>query len=363
MKTEEEVRPVIRTGTINRNSNSWRCEKEEPVQPRIRRPLKPIRSWREWLVRFDEATSYEEYLSLLHHGFRVSMRKDGYYGNEYTDADRVRTYLQIADGWNSTVSDATTEEHKENFHFGFDEKGREIRKSSADFLEEIQMKALNVVAAEFFKKMLRVECGADTMDPWHCELLQEGGLEDVMGFFRVVTNRLYRGVTIANLNCNGPFSNTQNILVDFLVRLTAYLFNWQERRPYYGSWVGPGEKERVDETNARYRKIVSEAQIWMIEVLSYLGLLDNLRRFELNKAHRKKFKEIATRRVKQSYREEPEPSITLREAWAGRSVAAELVFETLNRLQVEANARRREKAKEELAEAQEKVARLSRRID
>ncbi len=266
---------------------------EKEVLSAIAQTAPPIQNWKEWLVRLTWATSSQERESLLHIGFTVSLEPVGYREKRYGEADRIRTYLAIADGW--ADSNIKLREEEPKYVVDQDRNGNITRKTSSELRKQLACKAFNMLALNFFNLEL---WDGDREFRWQWEkvILSEELFPVIRNFFRPEKEQFGNDMVIRNLSRSREPSHNEERARNFLLNLAEFLWKWKEPNYRYIS-ADKEARQKYLEYLAEMRSRIESAKPWMVEVLANLQRLDALEEFilELNGSCLAKLEEIALR--------------------------------------------------------------------
>lgn len=253
------------------------------IHPLLTREVRPILNWYEFSVLWQEATTYEEMLGLLHIGFSLPYGSVGY-------VDRLIFYFNIADGWMDECSfQAPRDGDKEYQVVSVCERNE--TKKPCEFRRLLAHKAFDILCRHFFKAESDKSDGrfGTKQGKW---IASERLLPVIQHFFRVKENEREEKYG----NCNLHFwpeqrNHNEEHAIAFLLKLAKYIWEWKEKESW-GNWI-PSEMEK--EQAAEVRSRLDSAKPWMIEVLAGFQRLDVLRKWllELNEPCLTKLREIA----------------------------------------------------------------------
>ncbi len=315
------------------------------------RPVRPIDSWNEWLAHWDNCKTAEEMIGLLHAGFRVSIGPPYYGAHEYDPIDRVILYLEIADGWwnSDLLRNSSDERYQEiQYDFGRDQHGNNQKRSASEMRQIVARKAFDVLCQDFFRVDLHAGRQGFAGD-WRRVVASEKLFPVILNFFRATETRSSRQVEVRNLSLYGDVAPLEKLARQFLLGLVSFIWDYKSLVEQYGGTDPSRVKAREEEERLVAR--LTEAKPWTIEVLSFLGELDLLWRWELDEPSLDKLRELAlraelsTRLVLNSRRAK-----TIEEASVAGSRAAQFLI--LYRFDVE----ERKRLKAVLEAEQQKVA-------
>lgn len=262
------------------------------------RSVRFIAHWDEFVGLWNTASSIEQMIGLLHVGFNVPL--DGrrsrcdHLHRCYVDADRIRFYLAIADGWADPYrllqrADDTSEDIP-----GATED--RTRMYPYQLRGSVARKAFDMLCLEFCAKVLPKEdvpvWQREEGNPWDKRILGTGLLPVIQHFFR---NEGEEGVcVIRNLHVEytaGKRSHLEIQVVEFLLSLINFI--WYRQQETFEGWESGVDGKRQAER--KKQSLLDEAKPWSIEVLSFLNELDRLRPhlLKLNESCLSKLREIA----------------------------------------------------------------------
>jgi hypothetical protein len=221
-------------------------------------------TWSEWRKLWEEAKYFEQYLSLLHSGFEVTMSASE---NVAADgADRICLYLELADGyWNSR-------------NFRIPDEGISLERERA----KLAVKAFSVIAQHFFK---RGRYGFSST--WFDSETQDRVLEKLIWFFRLDERDKVPNLGNDRFSDLGDRSELPEIPLRWAKHFAVELckLGWQQE-------IWETVSRETQEHIATYRP-------QLIELLLGTGNLDRLYRepqlFRLDEACWKKLEELAMR--------------------------------------------------------------------
>ena len=268
--------------------------KETPIHDLFSREIRPIRNWCEWLERWQSAATLEEMLGLLHVGFNVPIEKTCYEETEYHYKDKIIFYLNIADGWKSSLLlRRDGDDGRAEYRFGVDRHGNIQKKNLSQLRQVLATKAFDVLCMSFFRlEELSEVNNRDFMCVWE-RVLGKELFPMILKFFRAEKD-CFGTHHIRNLSGHEDSSHNEKEAITFLLNMAKFLWEWEEVE--IRSWdKKPEETQRY---NSEMRTFLEkEAKPWMVEVLSTLGRLDVLekKKLSLSKQCLAKLKEIALR--------------------------------------------------------------------
>ncbi len=265
--------------------------KELVILELLKREIRPIRNWHEWLERWNAVETIEEIIGLLHIGFSVVLERQMYYEKTYDAIDRLTFYFNTADGWANDRLLRTSEKEngeEKKYQFGFDTYGNWIHRTSSEMRQLVADKAFNMLCQNFFKVELYEGRNGYEGD-WRKIVVSERLFPIIQSFFRIQKQRFGNDIEIRNLPNRCEKSHNGQLIIDFLLSLAKFIWGWKERDNF-------GNKE-TREQNTAMRIRLNDAKLWMIEVLLELSKLNLLREwiFELDKPCLAKLKEISLR--------------------------------------------------------------------
>lgn len=261
------------------------------IHPLLARPIRPLRNWAEWLVRWDEAPTSNELLGLLHVGFDVYFGRFHGDKQDYVPEDRIAFYLDVADGWNDAYFKLNDLEDDDTEYFvGYDGSGNRKYASVYKLRGELAEKANRMLCMHFFKRSDLCMSNADyeTMYWWRKLVENDELFPKIMHFFRFEKDRI---INLGKSDAPIPQQHTHS----FLMNLAKFLWMWCEEEIH--SYDPLQKAAETNEINGIMRRRVEEAKLWIIEVLAQLKQLDTLEPWflELSEPCLDKLREIALR--------------------------------------------------------------------
>ena len=270
------------------------------------REIRPIRSWSEWLERWQAAVTLEEMLGLIHVGFGVSY--DTYRDEtQYDQSDRLAFYFRIADGWADHYHLLrVTGENEVEYVVGRDKNGNMIRKSPSELRQRVARKAFDMLCLNFFKLDLHQDRDEST-DRWMIDVVFGQLFLIIQGFFRL---EKHEGVVFGDRfkirNLQGfadDWSPNEKHVVDFFIALAKFVWRWKDDGK--SLWIESYRIIRFEENVAEMRSRLIVAKLWILEVLSQMDMLDILDKWllEFDKDCLAKLEEIALRSELKDHRD------------------------------------------------------------
>ena len=263
----------------------------EPVgNPLLSKEIGLIRNWHEWLKKFEATSCYEDLIGLIDKGFNIPL--DHVHGEpEYRLADRFVFYLSLADGWENK-SYLSTEEDRECL-FGYDQNGNYVFKRISELRRMLATKAFEALCQNFFEKdPIPNNYRREFKFFWERDMVESEKLfTAVVQFFRV--EEYYDRLMVVNLpNFFKEFSCNKKMVIDFLINLARFIWNWKEDLTLHCS---AEKKSIIEKNNLKTKTMLDGAKLWMVEVLCVLDQFDLLKELELDGACLAKIKAIAMR--------------------------------------------------------------------
>ncbi len=288
-------------------------QKEQPIHTLLSREIRPISNWGEWLEYWQGAKTLQEMESLLHCGFNVMMYKDGWNEKPYTDLDRIIFYFTIADGWADAYGMLQLPADK-TYHTGYDLNRNKVEKRSYMLRGQLARKAYDMLCLNYFKIMNdRYDRNAHSNPQglgWEELVLSDKIFPKIQNFFRAEKSRKDEDeIVVRNLHQQSRFSvapdhpsHNEEQAINFLIKLTEYIWNWQEKKfkSYDCDKAKAAEEESLHEKEAAIIRIkIATAKQWLIEILAQLNKLEVLHKWilKLDKRSLAKLKEIALRNM------------------------------------------------------------------
>lgn len=293
------------------------------VNPLLTREVRPIHSWNEFLEHWQEATTYEEMLGLLHVGFALPFDSV----NDYID--KLVFYFGVADGWIDRDL-LQTPADKEKFYRVGSSRGFNFRdeiKRPREFRQMLAFKAFDMISQNFFKEESKNSSDRLTTNQgkW---VASERLLPVIQSFFRTEDRSFEKKYKNRNLHYWPEHrTHSEEHAIVFLLKLAEYIWDWKEKE---FTELSPCESEKKMATERR--SFLDSAEPWMIDVLACLKRLDVLRKWllELNEPCLAKLKGIALHNeLKWHYHPvlHDRPVTTIDEACCAGSTAAWLLKE------------------------------------
>lgn len=233
------------------------------------REVRPLRDWDEWLKLARVAVTLDQKLGLLHGAFNVDM------GMEQSFR-RLEFFFRVADGWTNSslfMTKGISSFNEPKYKVGYDKQGFPMERSESEQRQKLARKAFDVLAASFFKMP---EISSDCPDrgdreiAWINAVVSGPLFPIIQNFFRIDEERRH-GSGICNLSHANLRSHNEKQAVEFLLKLSKFLWTWQESS--IDHWNSEEEKEQKKKENIRMHARIDAAKPWMINVLSELGEL------------------------------------------------------------------------------------------
>ncbi len=272
-------------------------EVQEVATPSLlKRTIKPITAWHDWLERWKDAKDLQIMEGLLHCGFSVVFDQYVYQKKDYDRIDRLAFYLAIADGCaDENLLRLPEEDWHPNCFMGYDKDGNRIFRTESQVRQQLAKKAFDMLCLNF----LRIGCvkkpqrGGD-FSFWQDTIFSERLFPIIQSFFRVEENRWKTSLVLRNISSFSERSHNEKLAIDFLLNLASAL--WMFEDDSLEPWDESRKEVRKAEI-AALRSRIEAAKPWMVEVLSFLGEIDLLREwlFRLDEPCLAKLKELALR--------------------------------------------------------------------
>jgi hypothetical protein len=268
----------------------------------LSREIRPDWNWHELITEgWQKARTLRDMLSVLHHGFAVSLQYQNYEEPRYDEIDRLLFYFTQADGWaDRYILELPNDDRGLGCFIGYDGNGNKIVKSQSEMRHSVAQKAMEGLCTNFFKKADKVVKSRDEgfSHIWTKLVLSERLFPVIQNFFRAEQVRFGSGLAIRNLPHRGILSedkrsHIEGAIINFLLNLNSLLWLWEKPDT---KWWGD-QKEQADKTFAATQANIELAKPWMVEVLSNLGRLDALEEWilQLDRPCIYKLEEIALR--------------------------------------------------------------------
>jgi len=240
----------------------------------MKRDIRPIVNWLEFMDRWEKAQTYEELLGLLHKGFTIN--------DSSCYSDRLVFYFNVADGWSDGKGLRTKPGEFKGFYQILDKNGETTPKDKQYLRLDLANKAFEMLCTNFFKfsENLKIHlrlCSAGARLSWWREKIINSCLFlTILNFFFtidedgaiVVSSNLKK----VNDSYNGKF------ILEFIIAFTTILFEWEKRD--FSCLKGESDsymrqvEEYVSVTNDR----VNLAKPLMIQILCSLNEINFLKK-------------------------------------------------------------------------------------
>lgn len=245
------------------------------INPLLSRKPLPISNWKEWLTHWENTTSLQEMLGLLHFGFDVETWSSQ---NEYTWKDRVLFYLSVADGWSDDMYLYVPDEDREcRYEIGRDKYGNGIQKTVRGLRQDVATKAASLVFKELNQIPVAVsgKYGPEPNSAWE-SIFASDFFPYIQSFFRITERSEFSNPEVRNLTAGyvSRYHILQGSLIQFITNLADAMWGWKE--PSY--FNNDQQKEKAEALRAR----IEEAKPWMVEVLCRCGKVAKLEEWLLS---------------------------------------------------------------------------------
>ena len=268
---------------------------EVPFYVQFKQEVRTPKNWAEFLKFAGEATTLIQKVGLVHGIFdfetgRGKWNNDAGKYVEYTNFDRLEFLFGVADGWADKSLLRTDGVHWFNdetkYLVGYDRNGNHIKRTESEQRQVLARKAFDMLVAHFFKMPEIREDHSDRENVetrWMMDFVFGPIFPIVQSFFRFEEEKRFRA-GIRNLSLDvDRCSNSERQAIDFLLKLTKFLWSWKDPRvSYWGK--SPEDKVRQkkeEEKILAMRTVVDGAKPWMIEVLTQLHELHLLEKWIL----------------------------------------------------------------------------------
>lgn len=300
MKKEEEVLKAQVKLAMEADLAHNQTSKELVIRDLFSKPIRTRTSWRQWLVQWNGAETFEEMSNLLFDGF-ITPLKDGseyMWGHrEYTREDRILFYLKQADGWDEYLFFDRKGDYSTQYPLHERKTGKLEMQTMRDLRKKLAEKAFEELCVHFFKVSPsdpQREERHEWMHRWITKMTPTV-FAGVMSFYRIEPQERHDDMKIVNLPSASNPSHHEKTAINFLLELSKFIWEWKECK--IESWHKPEEQQQIGEDNTLMRNLIDSAQLWMIEILARLGEINMLRSemFKLSDACVAKITEIAMR--------------------------------------------------------------------
>ncbi|MEY4602214.1 MAG: hypothetical protein RL292_155 [Candidatus Parcubacteria bacterium] len=321
--------------------------------PLLKLHVRPILNWHEFLNRWEATQDADTSIGLLHRGFKIPLEYRDFSEPRYTDFDRIKFYLSVADGWADVDLLCLPEDDAQSYLVGYDRLNA-VYKQTSHFRQQVATKAFEILCGNFFKMPLIDEMH-EIRGEWCGTVFSDELFPFIRSFFETTPDEDSPRVRIRNMPSSWKErSHYEVVVVEFLLNLTRFIWSWKE----YASF---SNNKEINELNEKTRARIEEAKLWTIQILIGLDRLDVLK--GLVKSLGRSCMDILEANVlkmtlydKGKFREVTSVEEALH---AGSSVAQWLLYwRVINQFVERAAALAR--AEEELRKAQKKVGTLGR---
>lgn len=238
--------------------------------PLFAREIRSIRTWQEWCERWEKAETVEEMLGLLHAGFETEVTE------KRASYPRVVFYLGIADGWSdySLLKTPAKESHENRYTL---EKYLEERTATSKRRQAVARKAFDMLCLHFFKgykEPLLSNCRDDYREWQLRHDVAEKLLRDLQNFFRIEKSLYSDKIIVRNCPRHETQPHNAEHAVEFLKNLAIFVLDWEDLG--YTQYCKEDERKELDARIDAMNAQMNAAKPWAVEVLSYLGALEDL---------------------------------------------------------------------------------------
>lgn len=322
--------------------------------PLLRLHVRPILNWHEFLDRWKVAQDVETFVGLLHRGFKIPLEKRDFSELRYTDFDRIKFYLSVADGWIDDRLLNLPGDDKQKYLAGYNH-GNAVYEPTSFFRQQVATKAFEMLCGNFFPAKFKDGMG-EVSGEWCNTIFSDELFPLLRSFFETTFNDSNPRVYIRNIP---PVwkdrSHYEEAAVGFLLNLTRFIWLWKE-------YDCSSNNEVINELNKKTRVRIEEAKPWTIEILIGLNRLDALKGLiqSLDQSCMDTLKVHALKRTIYEQGKQRRVSSLDEALYAGSATAQWLLYwRVMNQFSEHLAALA--KANEELEEAQQKLTALSSR--
>ena len=250
------------------------------VQPEVFGPtafmqeVRPIRNWHEWLQLAESAARFEQKLGLLHVGFDVGLERCEYHEPDYKRHDRLKFYFDVANGWtnaNRFRDQGLLWSDEPRYFIGY-KNGDRVDRTQSEQRQLLAQKAFDMLTKNYFKPRLSWLEKANYRDrneqDWMNKFLLDPSFLFMMEFFKP------EKWGVSNLTGHDELRPSEQQAVDFLLKLPRIIWSWRAQE--IQSYDSAEHKIEKEQRNLAGSRLVCDAMLWSIEVLSALDELQVL---------------------------------------------------------------------------------------